>query len=106
MPFDPTLPVTDSEITSARLWPCAAPSRCQEAFDLDVLVHERPVDAEAVANQFPFGALFGRGVQQPGKPLQRGRDFPAIGEQHEDRVLGEADIVRRRFKLLGQTDSE
>jgi len=80
----------------------AVHSRSQETLDFDVLVHERPVDAQTVANQFPFSPLLGRGVQQSGKPLQRGRDFPAIGEQHEERVLAEADVARQRFKLLGQ----
>ena len=36
------------------------------------------MNADAVADEFPFRPLFGRGVQQSGKPLQRSRDFAAI----------------------------
>jgi len=57
------------------------------------LVHDRPVDANAVADQLPLGTLFCGRPQQPGKPLQRRGNFPPVGEQHEDGVCGEPDIA-------------
>lgn len=60
------------------------------------------MNADAVADQFPFRPLFGGGAQRSRKPLQRSRDFAAISEYNMDGVLREPDVPRERLKFLGQ----
>jgi len=71
---DKSVPTQERRLIAQPRQSGTAHSRGQEAFDFDVPVHQRSVDAQAVASQFPLSPLLRCGVQQTGKPLQRGRD--------------------------------
>jgi hypothetical protein len=60
----------------------------QHAVDADVFVSIGPVEAFAVADDFPAGALGGRGAGKPPRPGKRDADGAPVHQVGDDRFVG------------------
>ena len=62
-------------------------SSAKQALDTHVFVDFRPVDSVSRSGDLKATALFGRGVQEPGKPCKWSADRAAVGQCSANGVL-------------------
>jgi hypothetical protein len=69
----------------------------EHAVCADVLVDFRPMDAVAIANQFPLLALGRRCFRESPRPCERNADHSSIDEIGRNGLVGDVHVIDSRF---------
>jgi len=64
----------------------------KQAFNAEILINRRPVNAKASAGDIPVITILLRSMQKPWIPSQRGRNCPPVFKLDNQNVIGRTHI--------------